>query len=177
MRVGFQGEAGAFSHEACLRFAPELAPVGFAAFEDVIAAVKSGAAERAMLPVENSLAGPVEAVLRLLPDAGLTEVARYTLPIRMMLIGAPGGAVATLRQVASHPVALKQCRGVIGELGLVAEEVFDTAGAVRLLAEEPDVSRAALASRAAAELHGLPILRADVQDAADNQTTFILVRA
>jgi prephenate dehydratase len=116
-------------------------------------------------------------VLDLLAHAGLKEVGRFVLPIRMMLIGLPGAEVAALRTVASHPVALKQCRKVIAELGLKEEPVFDTAGAARLLARGTDPSRAALASRAAAERWGLRVLRADVQDEMHNRTTFARLEA
>ena len=177
MRVAYQGEPGAFSHEACLRFAPEFEPAPFAGFDEAVRAVQEGGCARAMLPVENSLAGPVEPVVRLLEGARLRELGRFALPIRMMLIGAPGAGVEGLRSVASHPVALKQCRALIAELELETEAAFDTAGAARLLAERPERTRAVLASRAAAERHGLPVLRADVQDRADNRTTFVLVRA
>jgi prephenate dehydratase len=175
MRIAFQGEEGAFSHEACLRFAPDAQPEPLPSFEAVVEAAGAGA--DAMLPVENTLAGPVEAVTVLLAGAGLRQIGRFTMPIRMMLIGLPGAELRELRTVASHPVALKQCRRVIAELGLKAEPVFDTAGAVRLLARQGDRSRAALASRAAAERWSLPVLRADVHDQAGNATTFLRLRA
>lgn len=175
MKIVFQGEEGAFSHEACLRFAPDAQPEPLASFEAVVKAAQAGA--DAMLPIENSLAGPVEAVTALLAGAGLNTIGRFVLPIRMMLIGLPGAGLDELRTVASHPVALKQCRRVIAELKLQAEPVFDTAGAVRLLARQGDRTRSALASRAAAERWSLPVLRADVHDQAGNATTFHRLRA
>ncbi|MBW3559961.1 MAG: prephenate dehydratase [Proteobacteria bacterium] len=176
MRLAYQGEPGAFSHEACLRFAPEAEPVGFDSFDEAVETVRNGGCGAAMLPVENSLAGPVHPVLRLLADAGLRETGRFALPIRIMLIGSPGAVIDGVRVVASHPVALLQCRQLIAELGLETETAFDTAGAARLLAEAPEPKRAVLASRVAAERHALPVLRADVQDRASNHTTFVLMR-
>jgi prephenate dehydratase len=175
VRIAYQGEPGAFSHQACLQFAPDAEPVAFPSFEAVIEAVRGRRCGQAMLPVENSIAGPVEAVLALLEGAGLRERGRFELPVRMMLIGAPGARLEDLRSVASHPVALRQCRALIAELGLLEAAAFDTAGAARLLAEAPDRSRGVLASRTAADLHRLPVLRADVQDQADNRTTFVLL--
>jgi prephenate dehydratase len=175
VRIAYQGEPGAFSHEACLRFAPEAEPVPLPSFEAVVEAAKAGA--DAMLPVENTIAGPVEAVVALLAGAGLEELGRHVLPIRMMLIGLPGGQTTELRTVSSHPVALKQCRRLIAELALREEPAFDTAGAVRLLARSGDRSRCVLASRAAAERWGLPVLRPDVQDHSGNSTTFLRLRA
>ena len=177
MRIAYQGEPGAFSHEACLRFAPDAEPTPCPGFEDAVAFVREGAGQAAMLPVENSLAGPVEPVLALLARAGLTEVGRFVLPIRMMLAGLPGAELAGVRWVASHPVALAQCRRVIAELRLEETPVFDTAGAARLVAQGADPAGAALASRAAAERWGLRVLRADVQDEMHNRTTFVRVEA
>lgn len=176
MRIAYQGEPGAFSHEACRRFVSQAEAAPYPSFDAAVDAVVSGACDAALLPVANSLAGPVEPVVSLMATASLRELDRFELPVRMMLIGSPGSAEADLRVVASHPVALKQCRRLIAELRLMEEVVFDTAGAARLLAERPDRSRAALASRAAAELHGLPVLRADVQDRLDNHTTFLLLK-
>ena len=177
MRIAYQGEPGAFSEEACARFAADAEAAPFPSFEAAVAAVQGGVCRRAMLPVENSLAGPVEGVLALLPGSGLKSLGRFELPIRMMLMALPGAEIHHLRSVASHPVALKQCRRVIAELALQELPAFDTAGAARLLVEEKDSSRAVLASRAAAERWGLTILRAEVQDRADNVTTFTLLEA
>jgi prephenate dehydratase len=130
-----------------------------------------------MLPVENSLAGPVDGVLALLPDAGLKTLEAFALPIRIMLMALPAAPLHALRSAASHPVALKQCRRLIAELRLREIPAFDTAGAARLLAEDGDRSRGVLASRAAAERWGLTVLRSDVHDRADNVTTFTLLEA
>lgn len=175
MKVAYQGEPGAFSHQACLQFAAGAEPVACSSFEAVIEALRGKRCGQAMLPVANSIAGPVTAVLALLNGPRLRERGRFELPVRIMLIGSPGAQLADLRSVASHPVALRQCRQLIAELGLEEEPAFDTAGAARLLAEAPDRSRCVLASRTAADLHRLPILLADVQDQADNRTTFVLL--
>lgn len=198
--VAFQGEPGAFSHAACLEFLPDAEPRPLPSFEAVVEAVRSGACTLALLPVENSLAGPVEPVLELLAGVGLQAVrrhdhvirmapigtpgerlqavGRHDHVIRMALIGAPGASVADLRVVASHPVALRQCTAIIAELGLTSEPAFDTAGAARLLAETPDRSRAVLASEAAAALHGLPVLRTGVENhSGASITRFLLLSA
>jgi prephenate dehydratase len=175
VRIAFQGELGAFSHEALLRMAPGAEPWPEPSFTAAAQAVRSGRAAGAVLPVENNLAGPVEASIQAIAEAALRELGRIDLPVRMMLIGSPGAELGALETVASHPVALRQCRKIIAELGLKEEFVFDTAGAARMLAERPDPRRAVLASRAAADRHHLPVLRADVQDRADNRTTFLLL--
>lgn len=176
--IAYQGEPGAFSHAACLQLLPNAELRPHPSFEAVVDAVRSGACTFALLPVENSLAGPVGPVLELLAGAGLRELDRHDHTVRIALIGAPGASLADLRVVASHPVALRQCTAVIAELGLTPEPAFDTAGAARLLAERPDRSRAALASEAAAALHGLPVLRTDVEDRRGASITrFLLLSA
>ncbi|MDP8916093.1 MAG: prephenate dehydratase [Pseudomonadota bacterium] len=175
--IAFQGEPGAFSHAACLSFVPDAEPRACPSFEAAVEAVRSGACALALLPVSNSIAGPVEPVVRLLAETGLRELGRHDLVVRMALIGAPGAGLSDLRTVASHPVALRQCNRLIADLGLSPEPAFDTAGAARLLAENPDRSRGVLASEAAAALHGLPVLRADVEDQPGASITTFLALA
>ena len=175
MAVAYQGVPGAFSHEACREALPEHAPEAFESFAAAIAAVHDGRCEFALLPVENSTAGPVPEVARLLPDAGLRIRGEHTLRVRLQLLAARGATLETLRTAESHAMALAQCRRALGELNLSPVEVFDTAGAARAVAEAADTSRAAVASRTAGELYGLWVLREDIEDTADNRTRFVLL--
>ena len=171
--IAYQGEPGAFSDAACRRFAPGLAPLACPTFDAVFAAVTEGRAERAMVPVENAIAGRVDDVYRLLPDARLQVVAEHFLPIRMQLMANLGADPDALRIVRSHPMALSQCKGTIRRRGLVAEVAPDTAGAARRLAERPQPEACVVAPEAAAEAYGLAIIERDVQDAARNATRFL----
>lgn len=175
-RAAFQGVPGAFSHEACAALLPGHAPVAHSTFASVFAAVEAGDAERAVVPVENSIAGPVPEVAALLPASRLVVEAEAWRPIRLTLLGLPDATLADLRTAHSHPMALKQCvRSLLG-LGLTPVEAFDTAGAAAELAAAGDRSRAAVASRLAGEICGLQVMREGLEDAPDNRTRFLVLR-
>ena len=173
MSVAFQGVPGAFSHEACRVFLPDDRPIGRATFAEVIETVLDGEADLGMLPFENNSAGAVEEVQALLAVAeGIRIVARHTLPIRIHLLGLQGSDIARLRTAVSHPMALKQCTLTLAELGLAAEPASNTAAAAQMLS---DPTKAVLASESAAEAYDLVILRRDLQDNAQNATTFCII--
>lgn len=172
MRVAYQGVPGAFGHQACLAFLPEHDPVAEPSFAAVVAAVAEGRAERGLIPVENSIAGPVEETAGLLDGAPVAIVGEPVLPVRMHLLGLPGARLETVRTVISHPVALRQCVRTLDRLGLVREEAANTAIAA---AELRDPAKAVLASAAAGEAYGLILLLADVHDRPDNATRFALL--
>jgi prephenate dehydratase len=174
-RAAFQGAFGAFSHEACLACLPEAEPTPVHSFAEAFEAVRTGACAFAFLPEENAIAGPVPEVAALLPDCGLQVVSRHDWPIRMQLMAGEGASLVTVRTVASHPMALKQCGRFLAQHGLTPEEAFDTAGAAAELARRPDPTRAAAAPRIAADLYGLSILAEDIQDRRDNVTRFLVL--
>ncbi|MEL6365376.1 MAG: prephenate dehydratase [Pseudomonadota bacterium] len=174
-KIAFQGEPGAYSHLACARYAPDLEPFATPTFDDVFEAVKSGRAAKAMIPVENSLAGRVTDIHRLLPETDLHIVAEHLMRVNHHLLGVPGADLSKVKRVFSHAMALGQCLDVIHELGLEAVAAGDTAGAAKALAERPDHERAVIASELAAETYGLEILRRDVEDAEHNTTRFIVM--
>ncbi|HAH09753.1 MAG TPA: prephenate dehydratase [Alphaproteobacteria bacterium] len=174
-RIAFQGEPGANSHMACLEYSGELTPHPCATFEDVFAAVSSGEAGYCMIPIENSLYGRITDIHHLLPESGLYIRAEHFLAVHHQLMAAPGASLATIKSVMSQPPALGQCRRIIRELGLTMVVGADTAGSARIIAERRDPALAALASTLAAELHGLTILRSDVEDEAHNTTRFLVM--
>jgi prephenate dehydratase len=174
-RIAFQGEPGANSHMACLEYSTDLTPHPCATFEDVFAAVNGGEAAFAMIPVENSVYGRITDIHHLLPESGLYIHAEHFLPVHHQLMAVPGATLQTVKRVMSQPPALGQCRKVIRELNLEMVVGADTAGSARIVAENKDPSIAALASTLAAEIHGLTILRHDVEDAAHNTTRFLVM--
>ena len=174
-RVAYQGVPGAYGHEACLTFTPEWAAVPFDSFDEAYAAVVSGACERGLFPIENSNAGEVPDSSRLLASSGLRVLSEHPMRIRLQLMALPGATLDGIETVTSHPIALAQCRKLLAELNVEVEPHFDTAGSARDLARSGDLSRAAVASRTAAELYGLDILRPDVEDTDDNTTRFLFV--
>lgn len=148
-------------------------PAGQRTFSDVFAAVLEGAAARAVVPVENSLAGIVQEVNDLLWERrGVEVVAEYAHPVRHCLLGRPG----PVSSAVSHPQALGQCRRWLEARGIEARPFYDTAGAARWVAESGPEGAAAIASRTAAAHYGLQILAEDIQDQPSNQTRFLVLR-
>src|SRR5690554_6882696 len=138
-RVAFQGEAGAFSEEAALAFAPEGEAVGYPSFEEAFEATVRGECDYACLPVENSLAGSINQTYDLLTDSVLLVVAERVVRVHHNLLVPPGTRLEDVRRVYSHPQALAQCQRFIREHGLEAVAEYDTAGAAELLVERSRV--------------------------------------
>ncbi|HUZ13555.1 MAG TPA: prephenate dehydratase [Caulobacteraceae bacterium] len=174
-RVAFQGELGAFSHEACRLYAPGHEPTPFADFESALEAVKARRCDLGMIPVENSTAGRVGEVHHLLPESGLKIVGERFKPIHFQLMAAPGARLEDIEVVASMPIALGQCRKLVRRLKARTEAAGDTAGAAKALAADPAPGRAVLAPALAAELYGLEILLHDVEDETHNTTRFLVM--
>ncbi|HZT58963.1 MAG TPA: prephenate dehydratase domain-containing protein [Pyrinomonadaceae bacterium] len=176
-RVAFQGERGAFSEEAALRLLGEgIALVPRPTFESLFAAVGEGAADFALAPVENTLAGSVQRSYDLLLEGALHIVAEVIIPVRHCLVGCRGSSLDSIRTVESHPVALAQCeRFFAAHARLRRVTADDTAGSVAEIVRRADPTRAAIAGRRAAEFYGGVILREGVEDDRENYTRFVLL--
>ena len=174
-RIAFQGEPGAYSHMACRQAHPEAEPLPCKTFEEAIAAVTSGAARLAMLPVENSTYGRVADIHSLLPGSGLFIIGETFVPVAIQLLGLPGATLDKVAEVRSHTVLLGQCREFLRAQGLRAVVAADTAGAARQVAEAGDPKVAALASSLAGEIYGLEVLAPDIQDNLHNATRFLVM--
>jgi len=174
-RIAYQGEPGANSDVACREMFPAAESLPCPTFEDAFDAVQTGLADLAMIPVDNSIAGRVADIHRLLPDSGLHIVGEHFLPIHFQLMALPGTRLDEIRTVRSHIHALGQCRRILREHGWTPAIADDTAGAAREVAELADSSIAALAPRPAAALYGLEILAEDVEDAHHNTTRFLVL--
>jgi prephenate dehydratase len=152
-----------------------ISPLACPTFEDALAAVREGRAERAMLPIENSLAGRVSDLHHLLPQSGLHIVGEHFFAIRHQLLGLMGARLEDIRVVRSHAMALGQVRGLLARPNIRAEIAGDTAGAARKLAESGRMDEAVVASLKAAEIYGLQVLESDVEDAGHNTTRFLVM--
>lgn len=172
-RIAYQGEPGANSDIVCRQHYPDWEPLPCASFEDVFAAVASGQAQLALLPIDNSLAGRVADIHHFLPTSGLHIIAEHFLRIRFTLMAIPGATLEEITTVRSHVHALGQCRAVIRDLHLTPVVAGDTAGAAREVAELADRTQAAIAPPLAAEIYGLQILATEVEDAEHNTTRFV----
>jgi prephenate dehydratase len=174
-KIAFQGEPGANSHIACKEAYRDLEPLPCATFEDAFAAVRTGRAALAMIPIDNSVAGRVADIHHLMPASRLHIVAEWFLPVQHQLMAPKGATLRMIETVESHVHALGQCRNIIRALGVKAVVAADTAGAAREVAEAGDVTRAALATKLAAKIYGLRILKKDVADAKHNTTRFVVL--
>ncbi|GGA89187.1 prephenate dehydratase [Brucella endophytica] len=174
-RISFQGEPGANSDTACRNMFPDMEPLPCPTFEDAFNAVETGAADLAMIPIENTIAGRVADIHHLLPQSRLHIVGEYFLPIRFQLMVLPGVKLDEIKTVHSHIHALGQCRNIIRNNGWKPVVAGDTAGAARLIAELGDRSMAALAPRLAADLYGLDIAAENVEDMENNITRFVVL--
>jgi prephenate dehydratase len=176
-RCAYQGAPGAFSHEACIDLRPWDEAVAYETFEAALDALKAGAVGCALIPVENTTIGRVEPAATLVEQSGLTLVSEVWRPIRLALMAPHGASLRSVKTAESHPVALRQCPGSLGAMGIAPVEAYDTAGAARAVAEAGDVTRAAVAPARAAEVYDLSILRNNIQDSEDNRTRFVLLSA
>jgi prephenate dehydratase len=182
MKVAIQGERGSFSHQAALKLAPGAAVVACARSVEVFDAVDSGRAGAAVIPVENTLAGPVGEHLDLLLERDVFIQDELNLRIEHNLIAAPARRskpeqIRAIRQVLSHPVALDQCRDFFRRhRGMASVGFYDTAGAVKYVMANKLHDAAAIASRQAAKEFGGRILMAGIEDDRQNFTRFFLIQ-
>ncbi|MEO7190285.1 MAG: bifunctional chorismate mutase/prephenate dehydratase [Vicinamibacterales bacterium] len=178
--VVFQGADGAFSHIAARRFfAPRPSAVtylGRPSFRSMLEEVRSGAADYAMLPIENTTSGSVHDAYDALSHTDLAIVGEEVLRIELCLVGVAEVPLESLLKVYSHPQALSQSTAFLASLPQCTVETFiDTAMSVERVKDEADPTHAAIASAEAAVLHGLHILRRDIANHRENYTRFLVI--
>lgn len=187
--IAFQGEPGAYANLAAREAVPQAEAVAQPTFEAAVDAVRNGQTDLAVIPVENSLYGRIADVHQLVrffgravkgyvPPEGshnLFILGEHFFRVRHQILGLPGAKIEDIKTVFSQAPALGQCRKVIKELGLTEKQWYDTAGSACHVAELKDPSCAAIASSLAGEIYGLETLRANVEDAANNMTRFLIV--
>jgi prephenate dehydratase len=174
-RIAFQGEAGAYSHQACVDYDKSMEAIPCTAFEDVIGMVQNGEADLAMLPVENTTYGRVADIHRLLPESGLRIVDEAFVRVHISLMALPGVPIEDLQMVRAHPVLLPQAASFLQQYGIKGKAAADSAGAAIELARDKTREVGVLASDLAAELNGLTILARHIEDHAHNTTRFLIM--
>lgn len=180
LRVVYQGVEGSYSHLTAQRRhsgrGGGVLLAGFPTVKQAADQVRSGAADVAVLPIENSTAGSINETYDELAQGGLTITAEVISQVEHCLLGLPGTRIGDLRRVMSHPQALRQCEEYLASLPqVVTEAEFDTAGAARKVLEGKDPGVAAIASESAAKMLGLEVLRRGIQMQAANATRFVEV--
>jgi prephenate dehydratase len=177
VQVAIQGERGSFSHQAALELVPGARVLACSRSVEVFDALDSGRAQAAVIPVENTLAGPVGEHLDLLLERKVFIQRELHLRIEHNLIAAPGVRLKDIRQVLSHPVALDQCRKFFSRhRGIAGVGFYDTAGAVKYVMANRSPDAAAIASRQAAREYGARILKSGLEDNRKNFTRFFLIQ-
>lgn len=178
LRVAFQGEIGSFSDEAIQQlWGGDAERFACRTFADVTAAVAAGAADRGMLPIENTIAGSIGGAHdAIVATPGLRVIGETVIAVHHCVLGLAGATIDAVRTVLCHPVALDQCRKFfVQQPQMTVQPSYDTAGAAMEVSQLSNPEVAAVASRRAALLYGLQILRADIEDRSDNQTRFLAI--
>ena len=175
--IAFQGERGSFSEEAAYKLLGRRITVKpCETFGAIFESVVSGKTKYCLAPIENTLAGSVYENYDLLLSNDLHIVGEVSLRIVHNLIAPPGTALKDVTQVYSHPVALAQCEEFFKRHPKIRKVPFyDTAGAVKMLAERRPPGAAAIASRIAAEVYRARILATHLEDHRENYTRFLLL--
>ena len=173
--IAFQGEPGAYSHQACRTYVPEMETIPCRTFEDVIEIVRSGKARLAMLPVENSTYGRVADIHHLLPESGLHIINEGFVRVHISLLGVPGAQIGDITDAMSHPVLLGQCRDFLRRHDIRSIVGADTAGSAMEVARRGEKQLAALAAPIAGEIYGLTELAHQIEDRANNTTRFLIM--
>lgn len=174
-RIAFQGELGAYSHQACRQSFPEMEVLPCLTFDDAIEAVHNQQADLAMLPVENSTYGRVADIHHLLPKSGLHIIGEDFVRVQISLLAIPGTKLEEVTEAMSHTMLLGQCRSFMQQHGIRAITGPDTAGSAMAVAKEGRPNRAALASRLAGEIYGLEVLAEGIEDLQNNRTRFLVM--
>ncbi|MEI4484737.1 prephenate dehydratase [Frigidibacter sp. MR17.14] len=174
-RISFQGEPGAYSHQACRQARPGMEAIPCATFEDAIEMVRKGDAELAMLPIENSTYGRVADMHHLLPESGLHIIDETFVRVHINLLALPGTKIEDIEQAMSHTVLLGQCRTFLRQHRLQPRTGADTAGSARQVADWGNPKIAALASELAGEIYGLDVLARHIEDKSNNTTRFLVM--
>ena len=173
--VAFQGVLGAYSHMAAQASLPDYEVMPVASFSEMMAKVRNGEADKAMVPVENSTAGRVADIHHLLPNSGLKIAAEHFQPVNHQLLGIKGASLSDITHAHSHEQALAQCRDSLEAKGILPVTHADTAGAAQDIAARGDKNHAAIASRLAAQTYGLDILSENFEDMSSNTTRFLIM--
>jgi len=174
-KIAYQGVAGAYSEQACKSAFPDLTPVACDTFVDAMTMVEEGRAIYAMIPLENSTAGRVEEIYRLIPKMKLHVVGEHFEPVIHCLLGVKGSRIEDLKYVASHPQALAQCHNNILKLGLISIAKLDTAGSAKEISELNDKTFGAIASKLASKIYDLELLQEHFEDVKGNTTRFFIL--
>ena len=178
-RVLYQGQPGAYCEEAAMGFfGDDCQRMNLKTWDGVFRGVKEGFGDFGVVPIENSSTGSINDVFDLLGQFGCYIVGEQIVPVRHCLVALPNASMDTITDVYSHAQGFAQCRPFLGEHPKWEHhEMVNTAVAAKFVAESGDSTKAAIASRRAAELYGLQILQSAINENVRNYTRFLIVAA
>jgi prephenate dehydratase len=173
-KVAFQGEKGAYSEIATMKYFPDAELIPTKTFQDIFWNIESGKIDFAIIPIENSIEGSVNEAYDLLLRSNAAVFGEIHQRIIHCLI-VNQNSDSAITSVYSHPQALAQCRKYIQRRGLESIPTYDTAGAVKLIKDNKIVNAAAIASERAAKLYGMKIVDHGIEDEKNNYTRFFVL--
>ena len=173
--ISYQGVEGAYSEQACKNAFPDMQPIACDTFQEAMWMVEQADASFAMIPLENSTAGRVEEIYRLIPKMSLSVVGEHFEPVVHCLLGLKNAKLSDIKYVASHPQALAQCHINITKMNLTAIAKLDTAGAAKELIDINQKNYFAIASKLAAKLYNLKVFKEHFEDISGNTTRFFIL--
>jgi len=175
IKVAFQGEKGAYSHLACQEIFPNIDAVACPTFEQAFELAKDKSEYKIVIPIENSLAGRVADIHYLIPKYKLQIHAEHFQKVTHYLLGIKGSKMKDIQTVRSHSQAIGQCNKIILDNKLKPIIAADTAGSAKFVAEKKDKSESAIASKLAAKIYDLEIIKSSVEDESGNVTRFFVM--
>ena len=175
--IAYQGVEGAYSQLACEKLFPHPQILYFSTFDGVFSAVESGLCDYGVLPIENSTAGSVTEVYDGMLRHNFHIVRSARLKVEHNLVAKPGTKLEEVKEVLSHPQALRQCSAYLDRLGgdVTLTPCANTAAAAEQVAESERTDVAAIASRSCLDLYGLTCLAEGIQDRDNNCTRFLCI--
>ena len=175
MKIGIQGELGAYSHIAVENLYKNPDIKTCSTFEDTFKLAFNDPSYKVVIPIENSLAGRVADIHYLLPKYKLQIHGEYFLPVEHNLLGKDDASIEDIKYVRSHAQAISQCQKIINEKNFKPIISVDTAGSAKDLAKGKDKTIAAIASELSAKMYNLKILKKNIEDDKGNVTRFLIM--
>src|SRR3989338_9547448 len=171
MKIGYQGEKGAYSEAAMYNhYGNDVEAIGYETFEDVFDAVKNNKIDYGFLPFENTIAGSVVINYDLVLKEDVFIVAEVFLKISHSLLSHKGNKLENIKKAYSHPHVLHQCLDFLKKHGIKAIPEYDTAGSAKIVKERGKMDEAAIASELCAEIYGLGIVKKNIGSGSSNTT-------
>ncbi|MFV0396112.1 MAG: prephenate dehydratase [Coprobacillaceae bacterium] len=174
--VGYQGVPGAFSYQSMKRYFGEVPSKDYTQFEDVFKALKNKEIDYGIVPLENSSTGAITDNYDLVRDYGFYIVGEQSISISQHLLGLPDSKIDKIEEVYSHPQGLQQSSIFLNQYpDIEQKEYTNTAASAKYIRDTNDITKAAIASKEAAELYGLKVLEENIENQKSNHTRFIII--